>query len=67
MDEKLKPCPFCGRKARFAFGFDGWPNGIWCQNCRMKVQFVRIRETKKSTAWDIMEQLLTWWNQRGEA
>lgn len=35
MTEKLKPCPFCGGKARFS---GGWRVHVECTNCLVKTE-----------------------------
>ena len=66
MKEMLKPCPFCGDKVQFAFSIESWPTGVWCMTCHMKAEWSRIKETRNSKAWDIMNQMAENWNKRAE-
>lgn len=65
MDEKLKPCPFCGHAVRFNYNGDLEPDGIWCGTCKMLVKYTRIRVKAGEKFSVCMGKLTLAWNQRG--
>ena len=59
---KLKPCPFCGGNAEFAYG-GYWGSGLFKVVCGNKDKCVILPETG---AYFIKEQAAAAWNRRAQ-
>lgn len=66
MNDGLKPCPFCGRKANFTYDVETLaPTGIQCVTCHMIVRFSRIKPPRKREPYErVIKELVTAWNRR---
>lgn len=67
MDDKLKPCPFCGSKmVRYVWNIDMEPDGITCYDCHIVVRFSRITVRPREYFEVAMGKMADIWNRRAE-
>ena len=59
MKEELRPCPFCGGKAKIKEPPDGWPYSVCCVKCGAKIQGESCRE-------DAEQNAVGKWNKRSD-
>lgn len=67
MSDRLKPCPFCGKKAVINFNAEFEPDGIRCDACHIIVRYPRIKVKSGEPFIVCMEQMAEAWNRRPEA
>jgi len=59
---ELKPCPFCGGKAKKSVGeeLEEWVGTVWCTKCQAEVIYIGDDEE------DAMQGVIAKWNRRAE-
>lgn len=65
MKEDLKPCPFCGAEVKIIHNMELLPYGVYCHQCKMIVQWNRLREWgKNETVGEHQAKIAEAWNRR---
>ncbi|MBR1904886.1 MAG: Lar family restriction alleviation protein [Clostridiales bacterium] len=59
-EERLKPCPFCGTKAKFYASANGMGYNASCRNTKCRILVI-------TESFDSPEEAIKVWNKRGKA
>lgn len=60
---KLKPCPFCGSKAKVIHDPYGTPSGVHCK-CGALVKFLFMPKVVRETFGETQDKIVEKWNRR---
>lgn len=64
--EKLKPCPFCGKRAEISYDEDSRNYKIQCPRSSCGIFEFHIDSDSCSTKEILLEETISAWNRRGK-